>query len=326
MLLYQAQDSADVFGSNLDTDVHQNVEDKENDKTAKDLTPPASTGPVDADAELAAALAAEEGEPEGEEIEAGDLEVSWENLDCARAIWEKDPQANASDLACVHVLLGDVAQENEAFEDSLTDYQQALLYQKMAGYAEGDRRTAEVYFKRVMALQFLEKPAEALLEAENARKCVEKRLELIKKDTSKSDEDAAMEAQDFAAILEDLKEKKVELEAQVEEERAMAAAVRGALSKFAQQGSQGGNSLASTGNKSNITSPVKDLGVVGRGTKRIKLEPSAVEPKQDEVAAGDANEKATEDVKLETEGGSKPDTKRDLDDMMGNGGETTIGF
>jgi HAT1-interacting factor 1 len=343
VLLYQAQDSADVFGSNLDTDVHQDVEDKENDKTAKDPTPPASSGAVDADAELAAALAAEEDGQEGEEIEATDLEVSWENLDCARAIWEKDPQTNANELASVHVLLGDVAQENEAFEDSLTDYQQALLYQKMAGYEEGDRRTAEVYFKRVMALQFLEKPEEALLDVDNAKRILEKRLEIIKKDASGSgggsNEDAAAEAQDVEAILEDLKEKKVELEALAEEKRAMAEAVRGALSKMTQQqGAQGDNSLAPAGNKSNITSPVKDLGVVGRGTKRIKLEPTAVEPKKEEAAAGEAEAEADGkgggDVKTEAKVEANVATKRNLDDMMGGGdgnggnggGETTIGF
>ena len=60
----------------------------------------------------------------------------------------------------------------------------------------------------------------------------------------------------------------------------MADAVRGALSKITrqEQDAETDNSLAPTGNKSNITSPVKDLGVVGRGTKRIKLEPVSAEP------------------------------------------------
>ena len=163
---------------------------------------------------LAAALAAEN-EEEGDEIEVGDLEVAWENLDCARAIWEKDPQTNANELAAVHVLLGDVAQENEAFEDCLADYQQALLYQKMAGYDGGDRRTAEVYFKRVMALQFLQRPEEALLDVDNAEKILEKRLEMIKVDAPDAPDDKgnASEVEDVTAILEDLKEKKTELEA-----------------------------------------------------------------------------------------------------------------
>jgi nuclear autoantigenic sperm protein len=344
VLLYQAQDNADVFGSNLDTDVHQDVEDKENDQAAKEPSPAAAavgTGPVDADAELAAALAAEEQDDLGdlgdlgdhgdhgkqgevEEVEVGDLEVAWENLDCARAIWEKDPHANANELAAVHVLLGDVAQENEAFEDCLADYQQALLYQKMAGYEEGDRRTAEVYFKRVMALQFLQRPEEALLDVENAKRILERRLEMIKSD----DKDTGSEGEDVTAILEDLKEKRTELEALAEEKRAMADAVRGALSKITQQQQQQqqqdaetDNSLAPTGNKSNITSPVKDLGVVGRGTKRIKLEPTAVVPVKADDQADDQAEDQTED--------QADEKKRNLEEVLQGGGapgDTTIGF
>merc|ERR1719199_291499 len=321
VLLYQAQDNADVFGSNLDTDVHQDVEDKENDQAAREPTPTATSGAVDADAELAAALAAEN-EEEGDEIEVGDLEVAWENLDCARAIWEKDPQTNANELAAVHVLLGDVAQENEAFEDCLADYQQALLYQKMAGYDGGDRRTAEVYFKRVMALQFLQRPEEALLDVDNAEKILEKRLEMIKVDAPDAPDDKgnASEVEDVTAILEDLKEKKTELEALAEEKKAMADAVRGALSKITrqEQDAETDNSLAPTGNKSNITSPVKDLGVVGRGTKRIKLEPVSAEPAraEDLGATDEANEKATESQ------------KRNLEEVLKGGdmGNTTIGF
>ncbi len=318
VLLYQAQDNADVFGSNLDTDVHQDVEDKENDQAAREPSPAAAaaaTGAVDADAELAAALAVED-QGEADEIEVGDLEVAWENLDCARAIWEKDPQANANELAAVHVLLGDVAQENEAFEDCLADYQQALLYQRMAGYEEGDRRTAEVYFKRVMALQFLQRPEEALLDVENARRILERRLDVIKSDGN----DNAPEFEDVAAILEDLKEKRTELEALAEEKKAMADAVRGALSKITQQrDDETDNSLAPTSNKSNVTSPVKDLGVVGRGTKRIKLEPAAVEAvkEEDEGAADETNDKA------------KASEKRDLEEVLKGGeaaGDTTIGF
>lgn len=328
MLLYQAQDNADVFGSNLDTDVHQDLEDKENDQAAKKPTPQApgaasgagASGAVDADAEVAAALAAEE-QAEGDEIEVTDLEVAWENLDCARAIWERDPQANAVDLAAVHVLLGDVAQENEAFEDSLADYQQALMYQKMAGYDFGDRRTAEVYFKRVMALQFLERPEEALLDVENAKKVLEKRLETIAEDKGNTSE-----FEDVTAILEDMKEKRTELEALAEEKKAMADAVRGALSKITQkqQAEQGDSSLAPYANKSNITSPVKDLGVVGRGTKRIKLEPAVEEKKSDKE--GNAIDETHKDSPERHNQKNEP--KRNLDNVLNkdDGGETTIGF
>ena len=79
---------------------------------------------------------------------------------------------------------------------------------------------------------------------------------------------------------------------------------------------------------------MKDLGVVGRGTKRIKLEPTAVEPKKEEAAAGEGEAEGGGDVKTEAKVEANVATKRNLDDMMGGGdgnggnggGETTIGF
>ena len=44
VLLYQAQDNADVFGSNLDTDVHQDVEDKENGPGGQGTHPDSDLG------------------------------------------------------------------------------------------------------------------------------------------------------------------------------------------------------------------------------------------------------------------------------------------
>jgi HAT1-interacting factor 1 len=284
VLLYQAQDNADVFGANLDTDVHQDVEDKENTENTGTEDSNKDKRMLAIDEEVAAAVAAEE-EQGGEEIEATDLEIAWENLDAARAIWEKHPEQNCEELAAVHVLLGDVALENEAFENSLIDYQQALDYQKLARYAGDDRRTAEVYFKCVMALQFLERPEDALVDVQRAQDILEQKLQNLKNDKD------SQEIQDVSGILEDLQDKKTELQAQAQEKKAMSDAVRGALSKIQQQQGkeqehqqeqeqqqgkehgQGDVSLAPTGNKSNVTSPVKDLGVVGRGTKRIKLEP-----------------------------------------------------
>lgn len=320
VLLYQAQDNADVFGANLDTDVHQDVENKENHESEEKLEGPSSGSKG---MHAASEGEAEEGKPggsggtkiEAETVgEATDLEIAWENLDAARAIWERDPQEYCHDLASVHVLLGDVALENEAFNDSLVDYDQALKYQKMAKYPEDDRRVAEVFFKRVMALQFLERPEDALVDVGNAQVILEKRLKNLRDGT----EENKGEIDDVTAILDDLNDKKGELEAQAKEKKAMADAVRGALSHFHQQTKTDEapqNELKGT-SKSNMASPVKDLGVVGRGTKRINLAPVPANGQ-----APDTTKDSTEDA---PEASKKP--KRTMEDLMGGNGETDIGF
>jgi HAT1-interacting factor 1 len=329
VLLYQAQDNADVFGATLDTDVHQDLENKENEKSGgtdhgpeerieeelenADKGKGMRIGDVQ-DTEGAAAVTGGEAEQVQAEPDATDLEIAWENLDTARAIWERDPEQNCHDLASVHVLLGDVALENEAFNDSLVDYEQALKYQKMAKFPEDDRRTAEVYFKRVMALQFLEQPEGALIDVKTAQGILEQRL----KNLEASGEDVKDEIEDVKAILEDLKDKTSELNAQVQEKKDMADTVRNALSNF-QEAAQGANAsdpkpqghdLGAT-NKSNISSPVKDLGVVGRGTKRINLAPMAA---HGETKKGDSNGDGEAEKKA-----------RSMESLMGEG-DTTVGF
>lgn len=213
----------------------------------------------------------------------------------------------------VHVLLGDVGLENEAFENALIDYERALDYQKMAKFVEDDRRTAEVHFKRVMALQFLERPEDALEAVNSAWQILEKKLHSLQQESEKNKN----EIEDVRAILDDLKEKKVELKDQASEKSAMAEAVKGALYQFqkaaevAQKPSlhEKEHDLGTT-NKSNISSPVKDLGVVGRGTKRINLAPVGTKAQSE----GEA---------LQGQQSKKP---RSLEDLMGNGEDTTIGF
>lgn len=202
------------------------------------------------------------------------------------------------------------------------DYQQALQYQAMSKFGEDDRRTAEVYFKRVMALQFLDRPEEALKEVEQAEKVLKIKLSNL---SAQNDEANAVEMEDVAAILEDLNDKRTELKSQLEEKEAMAQAVRGALSQFknvAQETSAFSDSKADAGeelgsNKSNVASPVKDLGVVGRGTKRINLAPTT-KPCADKDFQDNKNNASTTE--------KKPRTLEDLMGSQGGIGESSIGF
>ena len=99
-LLYQAQDSADVFGGPLR---EQEEGDKENGLL--EGTDGGDKGDKKAEEEDVAADEADEQEMERAAVEGGDLQLAWENLETARAIWARDSKANADPLACKFIML-----------------------------------------------------------------------------------------------------------------------------------------------------------------------------------------------------------------------------
>jgi tetratricopeptide (TPR) repeat protein len=265
------------------------------------------------------------GEDAGGAVE-GDMQLAWENLETARAIWARDASANADALASVCMLLGDVNMENEAFEDALNDYDAALEHLSAAGIGSDDRRVAEIQFKRCCAAQFLDRIEDALGAVNAAVKCLQSRKSVLAADR----EDKATEIADVDAVLEELKEKVEELEGVAEEAAATKAAMRGAMAQLTAamaakaaneangaSGSGGALTNAANGDAARPgASPIKDLGVVGRGTKRINLAP-----------VGDAGDAAA----APTAGAGEPEAKkkRSLKDLMGPsnaGGDTSIGF
>ena len=214
----------------------------------------------------------------------GDMQLAWENLETARAIWARQSSTeNAEMLASVHMLLGDVNMENEAFENALADYDAALEHQTVAGFPSDDRRIAELQFKRVFALQFLDRIEDALVAVNAAVDVLQRRRAALLQEGGVEN---VKTAADVDAVLEEVKDKVQELETVLEETAATKMALKGAMTQITAamaakntntntngaSGSGAGASGAVPG-----ASPVKDLGVVGRGTKRINLAPMAVE-------------------------------------------------
>ncbi|KAH7621268.1 hypothetical protein Ndes2526B_g03609 [Nannochloris sp. 'desiccata'] len=336
-LLYQAQESADVFGGPIreqtdddkenglversaveETDAADTTDDKE-EKAAEGEGRPSSAG--------GASGSRDGGEDAAGGAVEGDMQLAWENLETARAIWARDANANADALASVHMLLGDVNMENEAFEDALNDYDAALENLAAAGIESDDRRVAEIQFKRCCAAQFLDRIEDALAAVNAAVKSLQRRKTAL----AATGDDKSTEIADVDAVLEELKEKVEELEGVAEEAAATKAAMRGAMAqltaamaaKAANEANgasgSGGGALTNAANGEAArppgASPIKDLGVVGRGTKRINLAP---------VGAAAATPAATAPA-------SEPDAKkkRSLEDLMGPsdaGGNTSIGF
>lgn len=242
------------------------------------------------------------------DVEGGDLQLAWENLETARAIWSKDENTYSSELADVHLLLGDVAMENEAFEDALSDFDSALKAGIAAGYNESDRRVAELHFKKSAALHYLGRVKEALEAVHNAISSLEKYK------ASQDDASSSASVAEVDAILEELRSKVEELEGSMRDITATKAAVVGAMEEL----------VKSSGTSGHDTSPIKDLGTVGRGKKRIRV---ASEQQEDSVKNVDTNEKGQS-----TSADDSNKRKRSLEMLMqpsteqALGAETVIGF
>jgi HAT1-interacting factor 1 len=338
-LLYQAQESADVFGGPIR---EQADDDKENGLVgeriavegatdagdATDDKEKSGTGEGEGSAGAPGASGSKDGGDDAGGAVEGDMQLAWENLETARAIWARDAGANTDALASVHMLLGDVNMENEAFEDALADYDAALENLAAAGLDTDDRRVAEIQFKRCCAAQFLDRIEDALAAVNAAVKSLQRRKAAL----AASGEEKASEIADVDAVLEELKEKVEELESVAEEAAATKSAMRGAMAQLhAAMAAKAANeangaSVSGVGALTNAAnseparpggaSPIKDLGVVGRGTKRINLAPVSTATGAGATAAAPTGE-------------AEPKKKRSLEDLMGPsdaGGDTSIGF
>lgn len=214
------------------------------------------------------------------------------------------------------MLLGDVNMENEAFETALQDYNAALEHQAIANFPSDDRRTAELHFKKCCALQFMNRNMEALEAVTAAVEILQRRKATL----APVEGDVAAEVAEVDAVLEDLKEKMEELEAAAKEEASTKAAVRGVMEQLGAameapaNDARGAESIGFDKPASLATTPVKDLGVVGRGTKRLNLAPmpiggEAAEKKGILAAEGPDAKKARAEA---LDAGPKPDHKTEL--------------
>ncbi|BDA49698.1 probable histone-binding protein N1/N2 [Coccomyxa sp. Obi] len=348
-LFQKAQSESDVFGASLqqasrnrqqddeeaaeeaEEEVHQKAQhdEKENvDAKGKAPMPEEDIGeeePVLEDGDD------DEDAEEGDEGDSDDMKLAWEMLEVARTICPKDKPLQ---LADVLMLLGDLAMETERFDSAMTDYEQALGLLKAHLQAD-DRRIAEAHYKLSLTLHFLDNAEDALKHARAAVAVCNARIAHLAPaaaaaapaDTEEpaasagadapAAEDAALAAQreiaDLKGVLSDLAVKVEELEGAVRENESTRNALKAAFSRLAaaQVPSEGGSgsSSAAAGASQQAAAPggVINLGVVGRGSKRINLQPvsAAAAPSTDDAA---------------------PKPKRSLEDMMGSGAATSIGF
>ena len=123
----------------------------------------------------------EEGDEEGEDAEPeDDFNAAWEVLDLARALFEKQQDAEgdavALKLADTFLALGDVSLETEKFEQAIADYGQALAL-KVDLLPQSSRQIAEAHYKLSIVLDLTSgRLNDAITHAERALDSVEARL------------------------------------------------------------------------------------------------------------------------------------------------------
>lgn len=229
-----------------------------------------------------------EDKSEAEELQS-DLSLAWEALECARKSFElAGIESNlsylSSKISCfvscdisrsdVHIALGDVASESSNFETAFDEYTKAISYLDRLCEKEKDkedgcegfhRRYGEVFFKSCRTQEFLENPEEAAKYCDKAIESI--RLELaIKQGTE--------EETGLKEIEKDLVERRNVIEISIREYDQ----VKHSLRQMFEQNA--------TPEPKEKELPAVNLGIVGRGKRRLQMTPIQEE---DEAVDGDGD-------------------------------------
>lgn len=278
-----------------------------------------------------------------------DMELAWENLEVAKLIYERENAASyAKELADIHSLLADIGMEQENFESAMQDHKHALELLSTILQAD-DRRLAELHYKMCLTLQYLDQPEDSLKQIKIAAKLVETRIHNIKAApgptqpssaaaseagvsasasaapqggddaasaaaSTSASEACTQEQADLESVLEDMYEKVEELQQVLNEHISTKNALKAAFSQVAgslgaPQLGQGSSSAGAGPSTAPAPSAVVDLGVVGRGTKRVTPMP---------LTSGSAGPSALPAPVAAPQ-------KRSLEDLMSGGATTGFG-
>jgi len=239
----------------------------------------AAGAPAPAGASAAAAAAAaeeevdgsdEEGE-EGEEQDMSDLQLAYENLDTARLVYSAAVAAGEGGheeaLAQVHLKLGQVLLEEEQWEAGLTEFDAAhLLFNRLI--PPPHRRIAGLLYEASVALEALQRPAEALARMREAIRSARARADELRMGDAAA---GAQEAAELARTLEELGGRAEELEESCQEQARMKDALRRAM--LAGAGGAGPSAGGFDAPRLAGAAPTS-LGVVGCGVTRVTPAPA----------------------------------------------------
>ncbi|KIK61614.1 hypothetical protein GYMLUDRAFT_243309 [Collybiopsis luxurians FD-317 M1] len=150
--------------------------------TAVDLFAEAAKQVAEADAVAAAEEEEEDDDEENAEPE-DDFNAAWEVLDLARAIYDKQHDADTSNeavalkLADCYITLGDVSLETEKFDQAVTDYEVGLTL-KTRFLPVSSRQIAEAHYKLSIVLDLTPgRLSDSITHAGKALESIQSRLE-----------------------------------------------------------------------------------------------------------------------------------------------------
>ncbi len=137
---------------------------------------------------------------------ADDLELAWENLDVARLIYAKDESSmHKTDLAEVHISLGDVSLESENFEQAIKDYEIALQI-KLEFAPTGYRELAEAHFKLSLAYELSELTEEAIEQVHAAMGALRKRVEFLESSSDCTGKGKEIQSENSSSASKEIEE------------------------------------------------------------------------------------------------------------------------
>ncbi|KAF9078227.1 hypothetical protein BDP27DRAFT_1207542, partial [Rhodocollybia butyracea] len=150
--------------------------------TTVDLFAEAAKDVAEAEAAAAEEEAGDQDDDEDAEPE-DDFNAAWEVLDLARAIYDKQHDADGTNeeaalkLADCYITLGDVSLETEKFDTAITDYEVGLtLKSKLLPISS--RQIAEVHYKLSIVLDLTPgRLSDSIIHAEQALQSIQSRLE-----------------------------------------------------------------------------------------------------------------------------------------------------
>jgi nuclear autoantigenic sperm protein len=243
----------------------------------------AAAAPADDDSEDAASSDDDsDGDGDADAAPESDMQLAWENLEYARLIYSGGVAAasdgaalpapcapeHAAALAQCHVKLGQISLEEEQFEAALAEFEKALsLFRTLQ--PPSHRRVAGVLYDAALALQQLERPAEALARFGEAIAACQRRLTELRMAApaagAAADPAADAEAKEIGATIEDMRAREEELRGSAADEARTKEALKQAFAGMAGAASAAPFDAPKMG----TSAPAADLGVVGRGVTRI---------------------------------------------------------
>ncbi|GLT39071.1 hypothetical protein SLA2020_132790 [Shorea laevis] len=250
----------------------------------------------------------DEGSSDGDDVaeadeDESDLDLAWKMLDVARAIVEKQHVSDTLEKVDILAALAEVALEREDIESSLSDYQKALLI--LQRLVEPDnRQIAELNFRICMCLEIGSKPQEAIPYCQNAISICKSRLQRLTNEvksslgsaTSSAVADKEAEIKTLGELSEDLERKLEDLQQLVSNPKSILLEIFGTIpgrgkdsEKNASPGVLNPSQIGTATSNGDFDPPtvstahtngatgVTDLGVVGRGVKRVLMNTGTTE-------------------------------------------------